>query len=94
MTTETEVMKACFGADPNGGAMAAMTTDTRVGTAAIDEVVVTLNAVHGAMFVVGKAQNQRLTTPQEWFAQRQCCATAQHGKQGDQRDEDHGKHEP
>ena len=94
MTTETEVMKACFGADPNGCATATMTADTRVGTASIDEVVMALNAVHRAMFVVGKAQNQGLTTPQEWFAQRQCCATAQHGKQGDHRDEDHGEHEP
>ena len=94
MTTETEVMKACFGADPNSSAIAAMTADTRVGTAAINEVVVALDAVHGAMFVVRKVQNQRLTTPQEWFTQRQCRATAQHGKQGDERDEDDGEDQP
>lgn len=74
MTTETEVVKARFGANPDGRATTAMTADTRVATAPIDEVVVTLNAVHRTMFVVRKAQNQRLTTPQERFTQRQCCA--------------------
>jgi len=94
MTTETEVVKARFGADPNGRAAAAMTTDARIGTAAIGEVVMTLNAVHRAMFVVRKAQGQRLTTTQERFAQGQSRATAQQCKQRDERAEDDCQHEP
>ena len=54
MTTETEVMKARFGADLNGSAAAAMTTDARIFTAPIDVVVMTQNAVHRAVFVVRK----------------------------------------
>ena len=57
MTTETEVVEARFGADPNGSAGAAMTTDARILAGPIDEVMVTLNAVHRAMFVVRKAQD-------------------------------------
>ena len=57
MTTETEVVKARFGADPNGSAAAAMTTDTRIFTAPIDEVVMTRNAVHRAVFLVRKTQD-------------------------------------
>ena len=57
MTTETEVVKARFGADPNGRAAAAMTTDARVSTAPIDEVVMTRDAVHLAVFVVRKTQD-------------------------------------
>jgi hypothetical protein len=57
MTTETEVVKARFGADPNGSAAAAMTTDARIFTAPIDEVVMTRNAVHRAVFLVRKTQD-------------------------------------
>ena len=94
MTTETEVVKARFGAGPNGSAAAAMTTDARIFTAAIGEVVMTLNAVHRAMFVVRKAQGQRLTTAQERFTQGQSCATAHQRKQRDERTEDDCQHEP
>ena len=58
MTTEAEVMKARLGAHPNGSTAAAMTADTRVATGAVSEVVMTLNAVYGAMFVVRKAQDE------------------------------------
>jgi len=81
MTTKTEVMKARFGAGPNGSAAAAMTTDARIFTAAIGEVVMTLNAIHRAMFVVRKAQGQRLTTAQDRFTQGQSRATAHQCKQ-------------
>lgn len=74
VTPETEVMKARFGADPNGGAAAAMTTDTRIATGPISEVVMTLNAVYRAMFVVRKAQDQRLATAHKRLAQRQSRA--------------------
>ena len=94
MTTETEVVKARFGADLNGSAAAAMTTDARIGTAPIDEVVMTLNAVHRAMFVVRKAQDQRLTTAQEWFTQGQSRATAHQCKQRDERAEYDCQHDP
>jgi len=94
MTTETEVVKARFSADPNGSAAAAMTTDARIGTAPIDEVVMTLNAVHFAMFVMRKAQHQRLTTPQERFTQGQSRATAQQCSQRAERAEDDCQHEP
>jgi len=57
MTTQTEVVKARFGADPNGSAAAAMTTDARIFTTPIDEVVMTRNAVHREMFLVRKAQD-------------------------------------
>ena len=56
MATETEVVKARFGADSNGSAAAAMTTDARIFTAPIDEVVMTRNAVHRAVFIVWKTQ--------------------------------------
>ena len=52
VTTETEVVKARFGADPNDSAAAAMTTDARIFAALIGEVVMTLNAVHRPMLVV------------------------------------------
>ena len=77
MTTETEVVKARFSADPNGSVAAAMATDARIATALIGEVVMTLNAVHRAMFVVRKAQDQRLTTAQERFTQGQSRSTTQ-----------------
>ena len=57
VTTETEVVEARFGADPNGSAAAAMTTDARIFTAPIDEVVMTRDAVHREMFLVRKAQD-------------------------------------
>lgn len=77
MTTETEVVKARLGADLNGRAAAAMTTDARIVAAAIVEVVMALNAVHRAMFVVREPKDQRFTTTQERFTQGQSCATAQ-----------------
>ena len=93
MTTETEVVKTRFGADLNDRAAAAMTTDARILAALIGEVVMALNTVHRAMLVVGKAQNQGISTPHEWLTQRQCCAAAQHCQQGNERDEDDGQHE-
>lgn len=65
MTAEAEVVKARFGADPKVRATTAMTTDAGIGTRAIDEVVMTLNAVHLAMFVVRKVHDQSLTSAQE-----------------------------
>jgi hypothetical protein len=76
MTTETEVVKARFGADSNVSAAAAMTTDARVRTAAIGEVVMTLNAVHRAMFVMRKVEHQWLAAAQKRFTQRQGRASA------------------
>ena len=83
MTAETEVMKACFGADFNGCAAATMTTDARILAAQIGEVVMALNAVHRAMFVVRKPEDQRLITLQERFTQGQSRATARQCKQRD-----------
>lgn len=77
MTTETEVVKARLGADQYGRAAAAMTTDARILTAAIVEVVMALNAVHRPMFVVREPKDQRLTTMQERFTQGQSRAIAQ-----------------
>lgn len=94
MTTETEVVKTRFGADPNVCSPAAMTTDARVGTAPIDEVVVTLNAVHLPMLVVRKAQDQWLTTPHERLTQRECRAAAQQQEQRTDGAEDDCQHEP
>ena len=68
MTPETELVKARLGTHPNGAA-AAMTTDTRVGAGPIGEVVMTLNTVHRAMFVVREAQDQWLATAYEGFTQ-------------------------
>jgi hypothetical protein len=76
MTTETEVVKARFGADPNGSAAAAMTTDARIVAAPIGEVVMTSNAVHREMLVVRKPKDQRLTTAKERFTQGESRATA------------------
>ena len=69
MTTEAEVMKARLGAHPNGSTAAAMTADTRVATGPVDEIVMTLNTVHRAMFVVREAQDQWLATAYEGFTQ-------------------------
>ena len=84
MTTETEVVKARFGANLNVRAAATMTTDARIRAAPIGKVVMTLNAVHRAVFVVRKPEDQRLATTQEWFAQGQSRATAQQCKQRDE----------
>ena len=94
MTTETEVVKARFGADSNGSAAAAMTTDARIGTAPIGEVVMTLNTVHRAMFVVRKVEDQRLATAQERLTQGQNRATAHQCKQRDERAEHDCQHQP
>ena len=56
VAAEAEVVKACFDADLKVRAGAAMTGDTRALAAAIDVVVMALNAGHGAMLVVGKVQ--------------------------------------
>src|SRR3974390_2568507 len=93
MTTKNEVRKARFGSDPNVSAAAAVTTDAGVRTAPIDEVVMTLNAVHLAMFVMRKAQDQRLAAGQARFTQGQSRATTHQRKQGDERAEDDGQHE-
>ena len=94
MTTETEVVKARLGADSNLSAAAAMTTDARVSAALIGEVVMTFNAVHRAMFVVRKVQDQSVTAAQERFAQSQSRASAHQRKQRDERAEDDSQHEP
>ncbi len=94
MTTETEVVKARFGTDPNVSAAAAMTTDARVFTAPIEEVVMTLNAVYRAMFVVRKAQGQRFTTAHERFTHGRSRGTARQCEQRDERAEYDCQHEP
>lgn len=94
MTTETEVVKACLGADPNERTAAAMTTDARIGTGSIDEVVMTLNAVHLQMLIVRKAQDQWLTTPHERLTQGECRAAGQQQKQRAECAEDDCQHEP
>ena len=94
MTSETELMKARFGADLNGGAAATMTTDARILAAQIGEVVMTLNAVHRTMFVVRKPEDQRLITTQERFTQGQSRATARQCKQRDERAECDCQQEP
>ena len=94
MATETEIMKTRLGADPNGSAAAAVATEARIFTAPIGEVVMTMNAVHRAMFVVGKTKNQRFTAMQERFTQGQSRAATQQCKQHDQRGEDDRQYEP
>jgi hypothetical protein len=69
MTAETELMETGFGPDPDGHAAAAVTTDAGIGAAAIGEVVMTLDAVHRAMFVVRKGERQRLAARHEGLAQ-------------------------
>lgn len=94
MTSETEIVKARLGAHPNGGAVAAVTTDARLLTAPIDVVVMTLNAVHCTVFVVREVQGQPLTAAQERLAQSQGGAIGQQCKQHNDRAEDHGQHKP
>jgi hypothetical protein len=62
-------VKTRFGAHPNVSAAAAVTADARIRAGLIGEVVVTVNAVHLAMFVVRKIQDQPITTGQERFTQ-------------------------
>ena len=94
MTAETKVVKARFSTDADGYTAAAMTTDARISAAPIGEVVVTLNAVHRAMSVVRKRQDQRLTTVQERFTQGQSSSARQQREQRDERAERHCQHEP
>jgi hypothetical protein len=94
MTAEAEVVKARFGAQLNNSAAAAMTTDARVSTAAIREVVMTLDAVHCAVLVVRKVNDQPLTTAEERFTQRQSCAASQQCEERDERAKDNCQHEP
>ena len=54
----------------------------------------TLKAVHRAMFVVRKAEDQGLGTAQKRFTQRQGRATAQQCWQRDERAENDAQHEP
>jgi hypothetical protein len=94
MTAETEIVKTRFGTDTNVSAAAAMTTDAGIRPASIGEVVMTLDAVHLAMIVVRKAQDQRLTTPHERFTEGESRATAHQGKQRNERAEHDSQHEP
>ena len=88
MTTETEVVKTRFRPDPNRRAAAAMTADAGLRAAPIDVVVMTLNALHGAVFVVGKVYGEPFSAAQERLAHRHSHATMQQSKQGDERAED------
>jgi hypothetical protein len=94
MASEAEIVKACLGAGTKVGAAAAVTADARTRSASIGEVVMALDAVHLAMFVVRKAQNQRLTAPYERLTEGESRSTACQGKQRDQRTEDDRQHEP
>jgi len=94
VTAETEVVKTRFGADPKVHSAAAMTTDARIGTGPIDEVVMALNAVHLPMPVVRKAQDQGLTTPHERLMQSECRAATQQQKQRTDGAKDDCEHEP
>ena len=78
MTTETEVVKACFGTDANLSAAAAMTTHTGLGAALVGEVVMAQNTVHRPMFVMRKVQEQTLTAGKERLPQRESRAGAQY----------------
>jgi hypothetical protein len=94
MTTKAEVVKASFGAYLNVRAAAPMTTDAGALPAPIDVIVVTLNAVHRAMFVVGEVQNQPITARHERFPQSQGRASPHQGNQRDKRAEYDGQHKP
>jgi len=90
MTTKTEIVEARFCADPDAGAAAAMATDTRVGAGPIGEVVMTLNAVHRAMLVMRKTEDQWLTATQEGFTQGQRRASSyQHEQRGEGAEDDY-----
>ena len=93
MTTETEIVKAGFHADPKCRAAATMTTDARLLAAAVEVVVMTPGAGHGAVFVVRKVDRQPLTAVQKRFTHRQGRATAQQRQQRDQRAQDDCQHE-
>jgi hypothetical protein len=84
MATETEIMKARFRAGTEVRTTAAVTTDARTGPGSVGEVVMTLNAVHLAMLVVRKPQDQRLTAPYERLTQSESGATAQRCEQRDE----------
>jgi hypothetical protein len=70
VAAETEVVKACFGANSNLSAATAMTAYARLGATLIGEVVMTQDAVHRAMFVMRKVEDQSITTRQERLAKR------------------------
>ena len=88
MTTKTEVVEARFCADPDAGAATAMATDTRVGTSPIGEVVMTLNAVHRAMLVMRKTEDQWFTATQQRLTQTQRRASAHQQEQRGEAAED------
>lgn len=83
MTAKTEVVKACFRADTDIRPATAVTTDARPLTAAIDVVVMTLNAAHRTMLVVRKVQDQTVTALKERLPQSQGRAARQQCKQCD-----------
>ena len=84
MTPQTEIVKARLSADPKGHATAAMATDARIGTGAIGEVVMTLNAVHREMLVVREGEDQRLAPRPEGLTQSQCSSSRQQRRQCDE----------
>ena len=94
MATETEIVKACLGAGTKVGPAAAVTADARAGPASISEVVMALNAVHLAMFVVRKAQDQRLAAAYERLTEGESRSTTRQCKQRDERTQDDREHEP
>ena len=54
MAAQAEVVKARLGTDPNRRSMAAVTTDAGLAAGPIAEIVMALDAVDLAMFVVRK----------------------------------------
>lgn len=70
-----------------------MTADARLPAAPIDVVVMTVNAAHGAVSVVGKVHGQPLTAAQERLAHRERHAGRHKCRQGDERSEDDAEHE-
>ena len=94
MTTETEVVKTRFRADPNHRPAAAMTADARLLAAPVDVVVMTVNALHGAVFVVREVYGEPLTTAQERLAHRQRHPSMQQSEQYDERADDDAEDQP
>src|SRR5580704_7970425 len=71
MAPQAEVVKARLGSDQNRRSATAVTTDASIAASPIVEIVMALNTVDLAVFVVRKVDCQRRRAPEYRLAQRQ-----------------------
>ena len=90
MAPQAEVVKARFGTDLDRRSAAAVTTDAGIAASPIAEVVVALDAIDVAVFIMGKVDRKRCRAPNHRLAQCQRSTRDHQWKKGEYRQADAG----